>query len=126
MSLSIYSQPQFGACASRPHGYASCEFTYYCQTEGWGVLEYDLDCADFPRAVCTGVEYVPTSDCRLESYGTIVVAAGDCRDVTMTVTARSFADAMPLSHQVRLCVDADGPYLEQLVNYQPQPRLDLP
>lgn len=126
VSMSIQSLPQYGDCTSGQGGYSACRFRLNCQTEGWGLRDYVLDCADYPQRVCLGEDQVPVEDCRHESYGSFVIARDTCRDVAVTATARSLAEAMPVSHQVRLCVDRDGPYTEPLVNYQPVSRIELP
>lgn len=126
VSLSVSSLPQYGDCVGSGGGYTACTFRLNCQTEGWGSKDFTLQCVDRPASVCRGEDRVPLEDCRHESYGSFVVARDTCRDVAVTATGRSPVDSIAVSHQVRLCVDREGPYTKALVNYQPKPTVDLP
>lgn len=120
-AVSAYSDPRFGDCAGTDGAYTSCRFHVSCQSEGWGVAGYDVACGSAPVDACdVTVEVedeplsyfpVPLDDCRAEVHTTVDVAAGACAYVPTRVTARSFADHLPMEYAMRLCANGSGPYL---------------
>ncbi len=123
-SLSAYSHPGYGSCEGPGGSYTSCTFEVSCQTEGWGATSYDLACDDQPPQTCPhtvelndpldGPLWPTIKDCRLESYGTVVVPVGTCRDFHARVTTRSPLDAVSILWGFRMCTDHQGPSVVEL------------
>lgn len=136
ISVSVYSDPRFGDCAGTDGAYTSCTFSVYCQTEGWASKAYDLECDAQPPTTCPVTvepqedpfrpDWGPVEECRLESYGHVVVPAGSCQDIVVRLTARSAVDSVPLTYRARLCTSGNGPSLVALPYDSPQWRIDVP